>query len=149
MSEAQKEILKMLSDNVITVDEAERLLKALNEGEKQKNESTKFNRRTRKDDWIAWSNDAAKILNLIRAITRPYPGALTKINNKEVIVWQASLVNGANKNEKPGMVLGFDEEGNPIIGTGFGQISIKEMQFVDESKGEIKIPSLKVGDLLG
>lgn len=39
MSDAQKEILKMLSDNVITVDEAERLLKALNEGEKQKNES--------------------------------------------------------------------------------------------------------------
>lgn len=39
MSEAQKEILKMLSDNVITVDEAERLLKALNEGEKRKEES--------------------------------------------------------------------------------------------------------------
>lgn len=39
MSEAQKEILKMLSDNVITVDEAERLLKALNEGEKRKEET--------------------------------------------------------------------------------------------------------------
>jgi len=39
MSEAQKEILKMLSDNVISVDEAERLLKALNEGEKRKEES--------------------------------------------------------------------------------------------------------------
>ncbi len=39
MSDAQKEILKMLSDNVITVDEAERLLKALHEGEKHKGES--------------------------------------------------------------------------------------------------------------
>lgn len=39
MSDAQKEILKMLSDKVITVDEAERLLKALSEGEKHKEES--------------------------------------------------------------------------------------------------------------
>jgi DUF4097 and DUF4098 domain-containing protein YvlB len=38
MSEAQKDILKMLSDNVITVDEAERLLKALNEGERRREE---------------------------------------------------------------------------------------------------------------
>ncbi len=39
MSEAQTEILKMLSDNAITVDEAERLLTALNEGEKRREES--------------------------------------------------------------------------------------------------------------
>lgn len=38
MSDAQKEILKMLSDHVITVDQAERLLKALNEGEAHKQE---------------------------------------------------------------------------------------------------------------
>lgn len=39
MSDTQKEILKMLADQVITVDEAERLLKAVNEGEHQKEES--------------------------------------------------------------------------------------------------------------
>ena len=38
MSDAQKEILKMLADNVITVDEAERLLRAVSEGEKHKEE---------------------------------------------------------------------------------------------------------------
>jgi DUF4097 and DUF4098 domain-containing protein YvlB len=39
MSDAQRDILKMLSDNVINVDEAERLLKALNEGEQRKEET--------------------------------------------------------------------------------------------------------------
>ncbi len=39
MSDAQREVLKMLADKVITVDEAERLLRALNEGKKRKEES--------------------------------------------------------------------------------------------------------------
>lgn len=38
MSDAHKDILKMLADKVITVDEAERLLKALNEGEQRKDD---------------------------------------------------------------------------------------------------------------
>ena len=41
MSDAQKEILKMLADNVITVEEAERLIKALDEGERKKQDSTR------------------------------------------------------------------------------------------------------------
>lgn len=39
MSDAQREVLKMLADKVITVDEAERLLRALNEGDKRKEEA--------------------------------------------------------------------------------------------------------------
>ncbi len=39
MSDAQKEILRMLSDHIITVDQAERLLKALDEAETRKEES--------------------------------------------------------------------------------------------------------------
>lgn len=39
MSDAHKEILRMLSDHIITVDQAERLLKALNEAETRKEES--------------------------------------------------------------------------------------------------------------
>lgn len=38
MNDTQKEILRMLADKVITVDEAERLLKAVNDGEKRKEE---------------------------------------------------------------------------------------------------------------
>jgi len=38
-SDAQRDILKMLAENVIDVNEAERLLKALNEGEKRKEDS--------------------------------------------------------------------------------------------------------------
>lgn len=38
-SDAQRDILKMLSENVISVDDAERLLKALNEGEQRKEDA--------------------------------------------------------------------------------------------------------------
>ncbi len=40
MSDERREILKMLADKVITVDEAERLLKALNEGEQKRTADT-------------------------------------------------------------------------------------------------------------
>jgi DUF4097 and DUF4098 domain-containing protein YvlB len=43
-TDAQRDILKMLAENVITVDEAERLLKALTEGQQQKQEPS-FHRR--------------------------------------------------------------------------------------------------------
>ncbi len=45
--DAQRDILKMLAENVITVDDAERLLKALKEGEKQKERAHSRGRRSR------------------------------------------------------------------------------------------------------
>jgi DUF4097 and DUF4098 domain-containing protein YvlB len=44
-SDAQRDILKMLSENVISVDEAERLLKALNAGEQRKEDPHSRRRR--------------------------------------------------------------------------------------------------------
>ncbi len=45
-SDAQRDILKMLAENVISVDEAERLLKALNEGQQRKDEPQAHRRKS-------------------------------------------------------------------------------------------------------
>lgn len=39
--------------------------------------------------WIDWHESAAKIVRKVRALTRPYPGALTKISDRTVCVLDA------------------------------------------------------------
>lgn len=48
-------------------------------------------RRKPSDGIINWGDSAATIYNLIRAVTRPYPGAFSFINNKKIFVWSASF----------------------------------------------------------
>jgi methionyl-tRNA formyltransferase len=44
------------------------------------------------DGKIDWNWPAEKIHNFIRAQTKPYPGAWTIINNKKVILWDATII---------------------------------------------------------
>jgi methionyl-tRNA formyltransferase len=55
-------------------------------------EASYFPKRTPKDGEIDWSWDNLKIKRFIRAQTKPYPGAFTKINNKKIIIWDADII---------------------------------------------------------
>lgn len=46
-------------------------------------------RRTREDGRIDWRKDAADILRLIRAVTRPYPGAVASLSGEEWSIFNA------------------------------------------------------------
>ena len=50
-----------------------------------------FPQRKPEDGLINWNWDTKKINNFIRAQTKPYPGAFTIINNKKVIIWDATI----------------------------------------------------------
>jgi UDP-4-amino-4-deoxy-L-arabinose formyltransferase / UDP-glucuronic acid dehydrogenase (UDP-4-keto-hexauronic acid decarboxylating) len=54
--------------------------------------ATYYGRRKPKDGLIDWSWDSKRILNLIRGVTKPYPGAFTYYLEKKLIVWEASKV---------------------------------------------------------
>ncbi len=53
-------------------------------------EATYFRRRTPEDGKIDWNQPAIKIYNLIRALTRPYPGAWADLpDNRRIYIWGA------------------------------------------------------------
>lgn len=52
------------------------------------NEATFFRRRVPSQGEIDWSLPAQRIYNLIRALTRPYPGAFFNFNGRKVFVWK-------------------------------------------------------------
>ncbi len=44
------------------------------------------------DGWIDWHRTAQKIDRLVRAVTRPYPGARTCLKEKEVLIWKGRVL---------------------------------------------------------
>jgi UDP-4-amino-4-deoxy-L-arabinose formyltransferase/UDP-glucuronic acid dehydrogenase (UDP-4-keto-hexauronic acid decarboxylating) len=69
--------------------------------------ATYFGRRRPEDGQIDWSRPAGEIANLVRAVTRPYPGAFTHLRSSRLMVWEAEAV-PANGTEPPGTVLSAD-----------------------------------------
>jgi len=67
-----------------------------------------YGKRTPADGVIDWRKPAADIVNLVRAVTRPYPGAFTYSRATKVLVWQAEAVKKAMRDVAPGKVVSVD-----------------------------------------
>jgi len=90
----------------------------------QKNSAaTYFGGRKPADGEIDWKKSAAEIRNLIRAVTRPYPGAFTFLGDRKGFIWSADVTTGRGK---PGTVI----SGNPlVIACGKGALRITAAQW--------------------
>lgn len=81
-------------------------------------------RRTKEDGRISWNQSAVAINNLVRGVTRPYPGAYTVVESAEMIIWSASVVTHKTT-QVPGTILSV----NPmIIATGDGGLKITDYE---------------------
>jgi UDP-4-amino-4-deoxy-L-arabinose formyltransferase/UDP-glucuronic acid dehydrogenase (UDP-4-keto-hexauronic acid decarboxylating) len=70
-------------------------------------QATYFGRRSPKDGEIDWTQPAAAVANLVRAVARPYPGAFTHARSTEVLIWEAEAT--AEKHAKvPGTIVAAD-----------------------------------------
>jgi len=109
-------------------------------------QATTFRGRTPDDGRIDWAQSAASVYNLIRAVTHPYPGAFTEIDNKRLFIWQAKPV---SKGEgKPGTVLSSD----PLrISCSSGSLEISALQWERRTEEEVsdRTHGLMVGEVLG
>jgi methionyl-tRNA formyltransferase len=52
-------------------------------------EASYYPKRTPEDGKINWSSSVFEIYNLIRAVTKPYPGAFTHVNKQKTMIWHA------------------------------------------------------------
>lgn len=63
-----------------------------------------FGGRKPEDGEIDWKQNAADVRNLVRAVTKPYPGAFSYIGNRKCLFRQVSLAQ-ASEDATPGTVL--------------------------------------------
>lgn len=57
---------------------------------------------------INWQEPAECVRNVVRALTRPYPGAFTFLRNKKIFLWGVSVCAKAQGKKKPGTIVGLD-----------------------------------------
>jgi methionyl-tRNA formyltransferase len=90
--------------------------------------ATTFGRRRPADGWIDWSRSAWAIYNLIRAVTRPFPGAFTRLGDRRVFLWRARPPRVRATPDPPGTILGVGEGGVLEVATGSGVLEVTAIQ---------------------
>jgi len=70
--------------------------------------ATYFGGRGTDDGEIDWSRPAAATRNLVRAVTRPYPGAFSHLAGRRCLFWKVSELPSSNVGKTPGAVISVD-----------------------------------------
>lgn len=105
-------------------------------------EPTYYPKRTPEDGKINWSlMTVDEIYNLIRAVTYPYPGAFTFLNNNKIMIWQAQLFDRSIKYyyKKYGEVIEVFNNGDFVVNCLDGLLLITHYQPKIIKKGDILI----------
>lgn len=72
-------------------------------------QATYWRKRSKKDGEIDWRMNAKIILQLIRALAKPYVGAHFKFNDSDIIIWKAEIIDENLSNIEPGKIVSVDE----------------------------------------
>ncbi|HEX7777490.1 MAG TPA: formyltransferase [Parvibaculum sp.] len=107
---------------------------------------TYFGIRKPEDGRIDWTQPARRVVDLVRAVAAPFPGAFTEINDRRIMIWRARAGEGSGR---PGEVLSL----KPLrIAAGTGAVEVDYFGFVgegDEQASAAVLAAIKVGDQLG
>lgn len=99
---------------------------------------------------INWNKDAKSIFNLIRAVSKPYSGAYTFLDNKKIYIWNAQLCEDLEFEVRyPGKIWRIDEEGKPEIVCGKGLIKLINVSYEDGINVIFKYTRKRLGQLNG
>ena len=85
--------------------------------------ATVWPKRSEADGEIDWGAPAMTAYNLIRALTRPYPGAHSFVDGRRLTVWRARLARRGPADAVPGAVTGRTVDGI-LVKTGEGWLEI-------------------------
>ncbi|HUY18195.1 MAG TPA: formyltransferase [Candidatus Binataceae bacterium] len=92
-----------------------------------------YGRRGPDDGRIEWRWPARRIVNLVRAVTHPYPGACCFVAGRKLLIWQAGVGAESGKRGEPGAVLGVGA-GGVEVAAGDGMVLLKRVQLEGEAE---------------
>lgn len=91
-------------------------------------QATYFGGRKPEDGRFSWAWPARRIHNLVRAVTRPYPGAFTTWQGGKLLVWKGRLAAEADaRGCEPGTILQTLGQ-DVVVATGDGAYRVIEVQ---------------------
>lgn len=107
-------------------------------------------KRTPEDGEINWNKSALEIYNLIRGLTRPFPGAYTMLKGQKIYIWEAALPAKPQTyvGLVPGRVLG-KRDGMIEVLTGKGVLRLNRLQYGDGEEMQAMDMTMSVKDTFG
>lgn len=102
----------------------------------QKGSPTYYPKRTPEDGEIDWRKSVFEIYNFIRAITRPYPGAFSYLDNKKIFIWKAQPFDTriTYPDAQEGEIVEILSTGHYVVNCNSGLLLVTESE-----GGEIKV----------
>lgn len=86
--------------------------------------ATYFGGRRPEDGLIDWSRTATEVRNLVRAVTRPYPGAFTFSGDRKLMVWAGTVIPD-DTTDVPGTIQSVSPL---VVACGHGALRIESAQ---------------------
>jgi methionyl-tRNA formyltransferase len=107
---------------------------------------TYFGGRGPGDEWLDWGDTSRNLHNKVRAISRPGPGARTRLGEQPVIVWRAFWdPSWPRYLATPGQVVGRMKDEGVLVKTGDSTLLVTE---VEDAAG-VGSPNWAIGTRLG
>lgn len=93
-------------------------------------ESLTYAELTPRDRMIDWAWPAERVYDQVRALTEPWPGALTHYRGEELVVWNARPPEASDRDRgaDPGRVIAVSPDGGVQVQTGQGLIWITRVE---------------------
>lgn len=92
-----------------------------------------FGGRGPEDGRIDWRKTAREVYNLVRAVTRPYPGAFTSLEGRRLFIWWGRpLAEPAPRGAAPGEIISRLPGQGLLAATGAGLFLITQAQWEGE-----------------
>lgn len=108
--------------------------------------ATTFPRRRPEDGRIDWSQPAERIVNLVRAVARPYPGAFSDIAGRRLTIWRAAAITNGTSKVVPGTIL-TNRPGQIVIQTGSGLLETCDFEWTQRPGAEMaSLPIDRTGE---
>ncbi len=89
-----------------------------------------FGGRRAEDGRIDWRQNARQIHNLVRAVTRPYPGAFSDLASGRLTLWRTRVLDDAARSENSGTIVS-NPDGIDIHPAGGGVLRVLEASLAD------------------
>ncbi len=87
-----------------------------------------YGRRRPEDGRVHWGWPAARIANMIRAVTHPFPGAFVGDGAERLVLWAGAVEHGPSTSEPPGTLLEIRPGRGVTVATGDGILALTAVQ---------------------
>lgn len=131
---AKEDTAKTLSEKMVAAGDKllDKLLPLIKTGKAPRtpmdiSQGSYFGGRKPEDGKIDWTDSAWNIYNLVRAVTRPFPGAFCEFAGEKMLIWWAAPDESA-----PGILLSGEmeiDEDRLLVGAKFGALRLEEIEW--------------------